>query len=188
MINLKPSEYIKDLEPIYKYRVIDGFGYHEGRFKRRQAVRSQQIPQDFDEMNTRAFNQGLGRSFWYTAQGEPEKLSKLIAIFPEERHYDMWRGVGVAVAYVGGIEESILNQLSHYSENNQNPFKCGIALAIHTREEANTTAKNTKQICKFILKKSTSEVSQILKQLEKETPSTPELFYFDWINRIEQQL
>ncbi len=187
-LNLNPAEYILNLEPIYKYRVIDGFGYHQGRFKRRQAVRTQQIPTGLDKISIRAYNQGLGRSFWYTAQGEPEKLSKLIAIFPEERHLDMWRGVGVALAYVGGINLPAIADLLQSTRINQSAFKCGIALAIQSRVKANTSSKETENISKTILGFNCPEISEKLTSLEKEINSNSENFFFDWISKIEQTL
>ncbi len=185
-LNLKAAEYIQNLEPIYKYRVIDGFGYHEGRFKRRQAVRTQKIPVELDENGIRAYNQGLGRSFWYTAQGEPEKLSKLITIFPKERHFDMWRGAGVAVAYVGGINALTLKSLLDYSQTNQNAFKCGIALAIQSREKATTSTKETEVTSKSIFNLTCSEVAKKLTELEQNA-NTDNLF-FNWISQIEQNI
>ena len=181
-LKLDVSAYLNELENHLKYRVIDGFAYYDGKFKRRQSVRNQQIPENLDILDIRAYNQGLGRSFWYNAQGEVEKLTKLISIFPPERYYDMWRGVGVAVAYVGGISTSELKELMLQSNENLNALKCGIAIAIQTREKANAIVNDTEIICEFVLQSNTKTISEKLTQLEKENT------YFDWIKKIEEEL
>ncbi|MBL4594812.1 MAG: DUF1702 family protein [Flavobacteriales bacterium] len=181
-LNLDLNSYSNDFEPLLKYRVIDGFAYYDGKFKRRQAVRMQQIPENLDDLSIRAYNQGLGRSFWYIAQAEVEKLVRMINIFPEERHYDMWRGVGVAVAYVGGADSIILEELIQAASKHITAFKCGIAIATHTKEKANATSDTTQKICDVVFSLKTKDIYGKLTQLEKENT------YFNWIKNIEAQL
>ncbi len=187
-LNLDVSDYLDNLEPMLKYRIIDGFAYYDGKFKRRQAVRMQQIPENLDDLSIRAYNQGLGRSFWYLAQGEPEKLIRFFEIFPETRHFDMWRGIGVAVAYVGGIETTVLEKLIQNSGKHINAFKSGIAIGSQTKEKADAVSIDTENICQFILGLSTTEVDEKLNLLEKELSSSPETIYFDWIKNIEHSI
>lgn len=187
-LNLKTSEYIKDMEPFYKFRVIDGFGYHEGRFKRRRAVRTQQIPIELDEMCIRANIQGLGRSLCYTAQGCSEKLSKLKSLLSIERHFDMWRGAGVTLAYAGGVDSLILQYLLQHSGENQNAFKCGIALTIQNREKADTLSKEIENISKEVLNLDCSEVSKKIKELVPKADSNSDNLFFNWITKIEQNI
>jgi len=187
-LNIEVSLYLNDLDPFYKYRVVDGYGYYDGKFKRRESVRLQQIPKDLDNFGIRAYNQGLGRSFWYTAQGEVEKLTRLITIFPEERHYDMWRGVGIAVAYVGGVKQLVLQDVIQNSNKNLNAFKCGIALASQTRIVSKAISEDTEKICQFVTGLTTEEVYEKLLQLEKEACQSSSSIYFDWIKNIEATL
>jgi hypothetical protein len=187
-LNLDVSTYLKTLEPLMKYRVLDGFSYYEGKFKRRKSVRNQETPANLDTTSLRAYNQGLGRSFWYLAQGEIDKLTRLLNIFPEERQFDMWRGVGVAVAYVGGLKESTLDELVASADQFIRPFKCGIAIAAHTRNKANAKSEDTNMICQNVLRKSVDEIAVQLNNFQEESNSSADTMYFDWIKTIENQL
>jgi enediyne biosynthesis protein E3 len=181
-LNLDVSAYLDNFESFLKYRVIDGYAYYDARFKRRQAVRMQEIPKNLDDLGIRAYNQGLGRCFWYLAQGEVEKLTRMISIFPEERHFDMWRGIGVAVAYVGGIEAEVMEELIKKSRNNLPAFKCGVAIATQTRVKANAVVNDTEKICELIFSSNCVSIAEKITLLEKENA------YFDWLKRIEEEL
>jgi hypothetical protein len=181
-LNSDLSSYLVAFDPFLKYRVIDGYAYYDAKFKRRQAVRMQQIPEKLDSLDTRAYNQGLGRCFWYNTQAEVEKLNRMINIFPKDRHYDMWRGVGVAVAYVGGIENLVLKELIKASNEHSLAFKCGIAIAIQTRTKANAIVDDTEGICKFIFNSNTKTITEKLNQPQENKT------YFDWLHNIETEL
>lgn len=187
-LNLDFSSFDSDIAPLLKYRVLDGYGYYEGIFKRRQSVRMQQTPQHFDPLSIRAYNQGLGRSLWYISQGEAEKLVRIINLFPENRCHDLWRGIGIAVAYVGGTETSVLQQLVNESGQYLPNFKCGVSLLIQSRDKANTISNDTNTICDFLFGLSCHSVSNQLKDIEENTNSTAELMYFDWVKNIETDL
>jgi hypothetical protein len=143
------------------------------------------VPENIDNLSLRAYDQGLGRSFWYIAQGEVDKLLNIINSFSEDRHHDMWRGIGIAVTYVGGVKKSDLLELMSNSGKFSKAFKCGIALVSQTREEANALSKDTEEICKTLIGLSTLEVSKKLIEIENETKATPEYIYFDWLKNIE---
>lgn len=181
-LDLNISSYVAEFDSFLKYRVIDGFAYYDAKFKRRQSVRMQLIPEILDNLKIRAYNQGLGRCFWYNSQAEVEKLARMISIFAEERHFDMWRGIGVAVAYVGGIGNLSLEELIKASGNHFPAFKCGIAIAIQTRTKANAIVSDTEEVCQFLFKSDTNSIAEKLNQFEKGNT------YFDWIKKIETEL
>jgi enediyne biosynthesis protein E3 len=176
------------IEPSLKYRVLDGYGYYEGIFKRRQSIRSQQIPSHLSELDLNAYDQGLGRSLWYISNGEVERLVKLISLFSENRHHDLWRGIGIAVAYVGGIETIAIQQLVKESGQYISAFKSGVSLLIHSRFKANTIVEDTEFISEEIFDLSCETINNCMKTLGQETISKPEHFYFDWLKRIEQEI
>ena len=184
-LNLKFKDVDLVIDPVLKYRVLDGYGYYEGIFKRRQSIRTQQVPQHFNEIELRAYNQGLGRSLWYIAQGEVEKLVKLINIFAENRHNDMWRGIGIAVAYVGGVEALNIEQLVIGSGQHLSSFKSGVALLIQSRAKAGSIVNDTENISNILFNTDTQYVNDQVTKLEKETIATSEASYFDWLKKIE---
>ena len=52
-----------------------------------------------------AYIQGFGRSLWYTTKGNFNKVTKIIDAFDEKYQKHLWRGLGVAIAYVGGLSQ-----------------------------------------------------------------------------------
>ena len=187
-LNVDLTDFDLTIDPISKCRVLDGYGYYEGIFRRRRSIRKQLIPQHLSELDLRAYDQGLGRSLWYISQGEVEKLVKIINLFSDSRGRDLWRGVGIAVAYVGGIEALDLQQLVKGSGQYLPVFKSGVSLLIQSRFKANTIAADTKSICDFLFNKDCSIINDQLIEFELETKSTPELRYFDWVKKIEENL
>lgn len=123
-----PSEFL--------WRVWDGFGYYSGLFKRREAVRQQVFPSGFDPEWTAAFDQGLGRSFWYIAQGDPSRVELMIHLFPEDRRRDLWRGAGLAMTYIGGVEKNLLTETLQRAGSYQSSVRCGALLALEGKEKA----------------------------------------------------
>ena len=184
-LDLVFSDFELIIEPLLQYRVIDGYGYYEGVFKKRKSIRMQESPQHFNQLNLKAYNQGLGRSLWYTAQGKVAKLIQLISRFPENRRHDLWRGIGIAVAYVGGIEISVLQKLVNESNRYLSSFKCGVSLLVQSRHKAETIVNDTNIICDFLFGLSCATINDQLIDIEKETGSTSELLYFDWLKNIE---
>lgn len=176
------------IDPLMKYRVLDGYGYYEGIFKRRQSIRTQQTPEHFDALSVRAYNQGLGRSFWYIAQGEVEKLTRLASLFPDNRLHDLWRGIGIAVAYVGGNGKLSLQEIVNQAGYYQSSFKCGASLLIQSRYKAKTIAQDTTMICELLFDTDCENISNRLAKIEEQSEVATDAKYFDWIKNIETQI
>lgn len=119
-----------------QWRVWDGFGYYSGLFKRREAVRQQDFPQGFDAEWMPSFDQGLGRSFWYISQADPSRVESMIHLFPEERHRNLWRGVGLAMTYIGGLENALVKETLQRAGKYQSSVLCGALLALEGKEKA----------------------------------------------------
>lgn len=187
-LNLNPSKYIENFNRMDRFSVYDGYGYHEGRFKKRLSIRTQQTPEGFNTLALRSYDQGLGRSFWNYSKGNFDKIVKLVSIFPEKRHVDLWRGVGVSITYIHGIDLSELNKLVQNDAVNINGVKAGVALVIKSRGKANTFTKETEEIAQMILEQSCAEVAEKISNVENEFALNSNYNYNDWISGIETQV
>ncbi len=141
-----PDDFIRHLSPAMQWRIFDGYGYYSGLFKRREALRMQQYPSFFDEEGKQGFDQGLGRSLWYISQGDPDRSSELIALFPEERRRNLWRGIGLAATYVGGLEKTTIEKLIDHSGKYLPALRFGALIAIDGRSKSNTLNQDTSLI------------------------------------------
>lgn len=168
------------IEPQQLPRVLDGVGYCEGTFKQRIAVKEMKTPEWLNNNLRRGYDQGLGRSLWYTAKAEPETLINLIAPFAEERKQDLWRGVGIALAYVGGCNEVTLLQLKMLSGVFAADLAVGVTLAVLSRKAANTTNPDTVLTSRIICNINLASVGA---DVEKNVMAD----YFEWIKVLKEK-
>lgn len=118
--------------------VLDGYGYYHGLFRRRLSIRTQGIPEGLTDAQLPAFDRGLGRSLWYISKGDVELLQQMVRAFPEARQPHLWRGVGIAVAFVGGCEPETLLQLRDAADGHRGPLLEGAKRALRSRSLAGT--------------------------------------------------
>lgn len=167
------------IEPQQLPRVLDGTGYCEGTFKQRIAVKDMKTPDWLSDNLRRGYDQGLGRSLWYTAKAEPETLTNLITPFAEERKQDLWRGAGIALAYVGGCDEETLRQLKTLSGLFAADLAVGVTLATLSRKAANTINKDTELTCRVICD---ADLESVCAGAEHKRTTN----YFEWVEHIKE--
>lgn len=176
---LELEQIIEGFPPLLRYRVADGCGYYDGTFRNRQTVRMKAVPTYIPEKALPAYYQGLGRSLWYIAKGDAAKTNELLLGFPAMHHAAMWRGVGIAVTYVGGCDEATLHELKSFSGNFLPQLKCGVVLAARSRVKAGSITEDTELCSRIICNCSADEATQLT--VEKECDD-----YFQWLNSIEK--
>jgi len=147
---ISPIEFLEKLEPDYRYRVCDGYGYYEGFFRRRKSILNQQQPEWNDTAAVGAYNQGLGRSLWYIHNGEINAAKYALEKFPIERHKDLWRGLGIAVAYVGGLTEEMAQQILNEAGERKIDLAEGANRALKSRAQSGCVSADTESVCRLL--------------------------------------
>lgn len=178
--------FIGTLDPLMQCRVIDGYGYYEGIFRRRKAIGEKLVPPELENTFLYGYDQGIGRSIWYNCKGECEKISEIIAAFPPSRHQDLWRGIGTACAYVGGYDEHWLRKLFAAASVHHTQLSIGAALVARSRAAAGSFTVYIDMACRIWCHCSWLEASEI-----KTMPSAgAELTdpFKTWISNIEKHL
>lgn len=137
-------------DPELGWLTMDGYGFHQGFFDFERYVDRQQLPEGFSGYTRRGFDQGLGRSLWFTEGADPDRIPRVIAAFPQERQPDLWSGVGLACAYAGGVEAQAIRLLQTASATHAPHFAQGIAFAALTRVEAGNLAGQTELACRTV--------------------------------------
>jgi hypothetical protein len=181
-LNLSFSSVVEKIETRLYYRVADGCGYYDGSFRQRQAVINQQLPVYLPEIAMPAYDQGVGRSLWYTSNADINKIRSKVDSFSASRHAGLWRGIGIAVAYVGGCDENTLKTLLEYAATNRIQLACGAALATRSRIEANTVTTDTDRCSRLWYELTTNKASLDPAAIENEE------VYFNWITQVEEGL
>ncbi len=78
---------------------VDGRGFQRALFHG-YALRH---PRRFRHSAQRAFDRGVGRGAYFALGARPDLLMTTLARFPEGRRDAVWLGVGVALAFTGGV-------------------------------------------------------------------------------------
>jgi hypothetical protein len=133
-LGLRPAR--QRLDPLLQWLAFDGWGFHEGFFHWPNYVHGQARPRRLANYEKRAFDQGLGRSWWFVNGGNPELIAGTIARFSPERQPDMWSGIGLAAGYAGLVSESILTSLRHHAGSHLPSLAQGAAFAAKARQRA----------------------------------------------------
>src|SRR5207247_986244 len=67
-----------DLDPLLRWLVADGYGFHEGFFRWADRSRPLPAPERARGYARRAFDQGLGRSLWFSCGADPGRIATAI--------------------------------------------------------------------------------------------------------------
>lgn len=181
------SDYLHDIGPIMQARVLDGYGYYDGMFRSRSSVRDRVVPDEISGYDLRAYDQGLGRSLWYAAKGNTAQLLKSLDGFAAARKGDLWRGVGIAVSYVGGCDEKMLKSLMESASVYKLQLASGAALLARARIHAGTLDTDSQAACHILCRSSAEEASAILDRTEPLDETSPDA-YLKWLAALESAL
>jgi len=168
---------VEKLDSRFYFRIADGCGYYDGSFKYRRTITNKELPAYLPPEAMPMYDQGIGRSIWYTEKADVHKICSRIEGFAVNRHADLWRGVGIAVAYVGGCDDADLITLFEYASTNNFQLACGAALAARSRTMANTMTEDTNRCSRLWFSLTAGAIA-----------ITNEADYCNWIKQIEEQL
>jgi hypothetical protein len=138
------------LDPVLRWLVYDGCGFHEGYFRWRRCVAGRAVPRYATGYARRAFDQGLGRSLWFVCGADIAAIARTIEEFPPARRPDLWSGVGLAAAYAGGVGARALDELARASGPSRPQFAQGVAFAAKARQRAGNPAGHTELACRAV--------------------------------------
>lgn len=181
-----PIDYLAELNPMSRYRVLDGYGYYEGIFRRRRSIINHLKLQVEDAVASSAIDQGIGRSIWYLNKGIIDDAKTMIEGFAVERHKDLWRGLGIAIAYVGGCDEELLQEIFSKSDSFKTQLATGAAMALVSRDAAKCISIDTKLVCNVWCKQIPEQVLEINCSIKSKLDLNAADAYNNWIGELEK--
>jgi hypothetical protein len=105
-------------DPLLRWLVLDGYGFHQAYFHTDRYVRRREQAQHFpwprdgsSRYALRAIDQGIGRALWFVCGTDTDLVAETVAGFPAHRQADLYSGVGLAATYAGGAGEGELRHL-----------------------------------------------------------------------------
>jgi enediyne biosynthesis protein E3 len=136
----------KKLDPVLRWLVIDGYGFHQGYFHSGKQIEEK----SFSRLSPDArhvFYQGLGRSLWFVKGADAHRIASAIFAFPKVYHRDAWSGVGLACAYAGGVSLDTITAVRRMAGIHAEALAQGAAFAAKARELAGNPAQHTELAC-----------------------------------------
>jgi hypothetical protein len=177
------------LDPLLRWLVIDGYGFHEGYFAWPRYVEQQAMPARLNGYEQRVFDQGLGRSIWFVKGADVAAVASTINAFPSARRADLWSGVGLACAYAGGCSRAAIESLRAAADGHFPALAQGVAFAAKTRQRAANLNPHTETVCRVICGHSATELAAITDVALEDLSDEGGLpAYEEWRRRIQNKI
>jgi hypothetical protein len=131
------------LDRTIRWLAFDGWGFHEGFFHWPKYICGGEPPKRLKGYERRAFDQGLGRSFWFVNGGNSQLIQKIFADFAPARQGDLWSGLGLAATYAGLADEEVLMAIRRGAGDYWPCLAQGAVFAAKARERAGNLTEYT---------------------------------------------
>lgn len=152
--------YLERLDPMIAWCAADGYGFHEGLFRRRSFVDLRRTPPaSLPGYARQLFDSGLGRSLWWSEGASPARIAAAIDRFAEARRAEMWCGIGVACAYCCGVGEAAIHQLPGVAGRYRAHLLSGLPFAACMRQRGGNPSPETERVCRLWLGRGADEVA-----------------------------
>ena len=163
-VRRKLDAYVQQFDPLLRWLVYDGYGFHQGFFDPSRFVTEMNRPRELSDYALRAFDQGLGRCLWFVHGGDAEAVADTISRADAQRHADLYSGVGLAITYAGGAPpedaEALLQRAGLFRSN----VAQGAAFAAKARQRAGNMTAHTETVCRILCRTSAENAANITDQ------------------------
>jgi len=113
---------------------LDGYGFHMGFVAPGEYLAGQAWPAGVEGGHGPVFDHGLARFLWFASGADPAAVVPGVAVFPADRHRDIWSGIGFAATYAGGLtDDSVKLLLDAAGADHYPSIALGAAMAAFTR-------------------------------------------------------
>ena len=118
-----------------------------------------------------------------------EPFNRCAGVLPSPRHVELWRGVGLALCNVSGVDTASLVYLRKASINCLQHLAQGGAFAAKARERAGTPARHSDLACRILCGLAASEAAAITDDALVDLPLNGKEEAFEiWRRRIRDTL
>jgi hypothetical protein len=186
-----PSLHVAD--PLLRWLVLDGYGFHQAYFRTERYVRGAR-PRDtvcpwpagqHAWYVPHVIDQGIGRATWFVAGGSPDLVGQLFAGFAEDRHADLFSGVGLAATYAGGVGRADLERLWEIAGEYRPNLAQGAAFAASARVTADLVTPWTESATEVFCGRSAADAAKAPDEARADLPTTGTApAYAVWRSRI----
>ena len=180
---------VADLDPLLRWLAADGNGFSDFYFKFPYFLRK---PERFNQLQgyaRHAYAQGVGRSLWFIAGANADRVSHSISLLPPSIHGDLWSGAGLACAMAGGANRVAIERLRSLSGNYRAAVAQGAAFAAKVREQANNPTDHTELACQILCELDAHAAAQLTDATRRCLPDDGKVPAYEiWRRRIQSHL
>jgi len=167
---------------------LDGYGFHQSFFAWEKYVKAKVEPRFLPSEALPLFRQGVGRSLSFVLGMNSDRIARSISGFPSSHQADVWSGVGLALAYAGGLSGQEVEQLLNHAAENSAALAQGVAFAAKARQRGGYVPEHTRLVCELVWRQPVERVAEITDETLNELPLTTMLSaYANWRERIRQR-
>jgi hypothetical protein len=155
-------------DPLLRWLVLDGYGFHQAYFRTQRYVHEQYREARFPfppgraaAYADRAVDQGIGRALWFVGGTDVDRVVRLVEAFPEQRHSDLYGGVGLAATYAGGADGNELAELVRRAGRYGPDLAQGSAFAAAARSRAGLIVAHNDLATRVLCGLSTAEAAAV---------------------------
>ena len=180
---------VAELDPLLRWLAADGNGFSDFYFKFPYFIRR---PERFSELQgyvRHAYAQGVGRSLWFIAGANADRVSRSISLLPTSLHGDLWSGAGLACAMAGGADRAGIERLGSLSGKFRAAVAQGAAFAAKTRQQANNPTEHTELACQILCELDADAAAQLTDATRRCLPDDGKVPAYEiWRQRIQSYL
>ena len=178
-LGLFTARRLDTFDPLLKWLLVDAAGFRDGFLH----------PTGFDGAPARrpaaaaaaVFDQGLGRSLWFTTEASPAAIAAAIARTERQRHGDLWSGVGLACSYAGGAEPVDVTALCKLSGAFRSHFAQGVAFAAAARvSTGDGVPDHTERACDAAVAMTAHQAARLVAEAERNIRQRTPPCYETW--------
>jgi len=180
------TSFLNSFDPLLRWLVVDGYGFHEGYFHWPASIRRHQLPHRLTGYAVRAFDHGLGRSLWFVEGMDLTRIASSIRAFPSHRHDDLWAGVGLACAYAGCLDPHAPEHLAELAGEHAPAAAQGAAFAAEARAHAGNPTAHCDLACRALCGLPAADAAAIAREARNDLPADGTIPAYEvWRSRIQ---
>jgi hypothetical protein len=183
-------------DPLLRWLVLDGYGFHQAYFKTRAYVHEQHRPARFPwpvdgpaDYAGRCVDQGIGRALWFVEGIDPVRVVRRIEQFAEHRRADLFAGAGLAAGYAGGADEAELTWLREAAGPYRGHLAQGAAFAAGARVRADLVVPHNEVASQVLCGRSVADAAAVTDEARVGLTDVGDLPAYEiWRGRIRSSL
>ncbi|GAA0458561.1 DUF1702 family protein [Actinoplanes campanulatus] len=183
-------------DPLLRWLVLDGYGFHQAFFHTDRYVREQYRERNFpwpaagpSWYADRVIDQGIGRAIWFVGGADPTVAADLIDAFDESRRSDLYCGAGLAATYAGAAGEAELGVLLQRSGKHRPQVAQGSVFAGTARFRADLVMPHTTAATRLLCGVTPEQASGLAEAARLESVGPAEVPAYEvWRRRIVARL